>query len=146
MNIEDLKKAADEYVTRVYEETLNEMVGEESAEKITELSNKFFDYKKRASNYIDSTLRGITYVKSVSDNVMNIASCASNIRTLNVVKDESKSFKEEDRRSLTRQRIEEGLMKRRKQRLKRLPIRIRAWLIQLLPLLKPCRESGLLIM
>ncbi|MBQ3798468.1 MAG: hypothetical protein II842_19695 [Butyrivibrio sp.] len=98
--LEDLKKAADEYVTRVYEETLNEMVGEESAEKITELSNKFFDYKKRASNYIDSTLRGITYVKSVSDNVMNIASCASNIRTLNVVKDESKSFKEEDKKKL----------------------------------------------
>ncbi len=98
--LQDLKNAAEEYVSKIYYDTLDDMIGEGNIEKIEEISEKYFDFKKRALNHVDSALKTIVYVKTASQRVMNIATCASNINALSKVKEESAAYNEADKKKL----------------------------------------------
>ena len=94
--IKALKEAADKYL----EDVFNEKIGKENLKLMKDVYNKYFDYKKKTQLYVQSAMKEIFFIKSTSDNVMNIAKSASNIRLLNQKREESKLFTQDDKAKL----------------------------------------------
>ena len=114
--LQNLKADVEKYVEDIYNKSVGNVVGNEYATKMKELSDKYLDYKKHAQRYMQSALKGISFIKYTSDNVMNIASCASNIRSLNAAKEQSAALKDSDKATLDKaknsKRLDEGQLKK----------------------------------
>ena len=109
-----MKDAVDNYVT----ETFDKIAGRVgvSAKKITKYASVVDAFKKRTQLRINSAMRSVNLVKKAADDVMNIASYASNISALDQTKKQSESFKTSDKGKLenakTNGRLDEGQLKK----------------------------------
>lgn len=91
-----LKDAADKYIDEIYAS----VIGESNLEKMKDVSDKYFNYKKRTLGYVQSAMKHMSFIRNTADGVMNIASCALNIRKLNESREQSKAYKESDKEKL----------------------------------------------